>query len=251
MPVFVPLEQPRELPATGTAIERAVTDWKSKDTSTHFHKAKDVAAFANHLGGTIVVGAVEVKMHLQAYSGLEPAEAARVRREYSEAITQRCDPHPRFDFEEYPCPGATDRVVVAVNVWPSLLLVGVWVTAHKPTEGYEGHSFVFPVRAGTDADYLTPGQLAMYMTPQVRRVAVMLSRLEPGTKVTIRMLGASPQVLAFEQLHEEQNLVSFSEKSGTGDRSRHLPLDRILTVFEDWDSATKVAFWSVTVDRYW
>lgn len=247
MPVFVPLEPPRELPTKGSAIERAVMDWKSKDTSTHFHKAKDVAAFANHLGGTIVVGAVEVTGHLQHYPGLTRDEAAKVRKHYSEAVTKRCEPHPCIDFSEYPCPDDTTKVVVAVNVWPSLLLVGVWVHAHKAAEDYEGRSFVFPVRAGTDADYLTPGQLAMYMTPQVRRMAVMLSRLPKGTRIGIHLANGASRTDALNEVREEENLVTFCAEGGGAQTTLHLPLDRITTVYQYWDTNRQQAMWMLHV----
>lgn len=60
MPVFQPLVRPTPLPDINDAIERVVMDWKVKPAQYPFEKAKDVAAFANHLGGCILIGAHEV-----------------------------------------------------------------------------------------------------------------------------------------------------------------------------------------------
>src|SRR4051812_43949768 len=97
-------------------------DWKATDTSTPFHKAKDVAAFANHQGGTLLIGAQEVQGLLQSYVGMTAAAAVAVRTAYSQAIEQRCQPPPTVDFEEFPDPADLTKKIVAVNVWPSLLL---------------------------------------------------------------------------------------------------------------------------------
>jgi hypothetical protein len=60
------------LPTIGSAIERPVMDWKVKAALNAFEKAKDVAMFANHLGGTLLIGAAEAQGHLGAYVGMSP-----------------------------------------------------------------------------------------------------------------------------------------------------------------------------------
>ena len=249
MPSFVPQVPPQLLPQLGMAIERSVMDWKSDDTATAFHKAKDVAAFANHLGGTIIIGAVEANGVLVHYKGVEQTEAERIVREYSAAVRDRCQPFPTFEFETYPDPGDANKRIIVVNVWPSLLLTGAKIYSHKPAEGWGGVSFVYPVRVGIDADYLEPTKLAMYMTPQVRRVAVMLSRIPSGASVNILEArnGTLQHVhaVAFHELRELDNVVTFRNEAG--DPVHIYPLDCIVSVYESWDENHRRSSWRMII----
>lgn len=238
------------LPEIGTDIERAVMDWKVVPAATEFHKAKDVAAFANHLGGTLLLGAAEANGQLAAYVGLSVADAGAVRAAFSKAVANRCNPFPLIDFDEFEDPGDSTRRIVAVHVWPSLLLIGVKVMAHKPTEGWGDSSYVFPVRTGTDADFLQPDQLAMYMTPEVRRIAVLLSRIPKGTMIRVhRVEDTHAWVGRLGEVSEVENIVTFHKENG--DKMQNLPLDCIRTVYEKWDSDRQRGDWLVvTRDLY-
>jgi len=221
-------------------------DWKTKADGTEFHKAKDVAAFANHLGGTLLVGAHEQGGQLAAYIGISPAEAGSVRDGFSKAVKDRCQPPAFIDFEEYEDPNNAAKRIVAVNVWPSLALIGVRLSAHKPSEGYGGDSFVYPVRAGTDSIFLTPIQIPMYMTPQVRRVVVMLSRLPKETTVIVEIPARNHRFqLKFLDVREEESIARFGVMEGS--EVRAFPLDCITTVFEGWSSETGRLNWQMYV----
>jgi hypothetical protein len=246
VPFFVPQEHPQPLPQPGSAIERAVMDWKVVADGTDFHKAKDVAAFANHLGGTLLIGAKETDGQLERYVGMNPADAGSVRDKFSKAVKDRCEPLPRIDFGEYNDPNDVTKKVVAVNVWPSLLLIGVRLATHKPSEDYGGNSYVYPVRAGTDADYLTPSQIAMYMTPQVRRVAVLISRIPKGSLITIWNSRNHQYNALYQELKEDQNLVMFTSQDGS--RAPNLPLDCIRTVYEAWEPTRQQIYWRMHLD---
>lgn len=213
---------------------------------TDFHKAKDVAAFANHLGGTLLIGAKETDGQLERYVGMDPGDAGLVRDKFSKAVNDRCEPLPRIDFAEYNDPNDATKKIVAVNVWPSLLLIGVRLAAHKPSEGYGGNSYVYPVRSGTDADYLTPSKIAMYMTPQIRRVAVLISRIPKGSLITIWNSRNNHYNAMFEEIKEDENIVIF--KSQDGSRAPNVPLDCIKTVYETWDGTSQRLYWRMYVD---
>lgn len=204
-------------------------DMKVKPRTWAFEQARDVAAFANHLGGTLLIGAHETDQQLRAYVGMSEAEAGRVLDEYSKAVAKRCHPPPMIDFEQYEHPDEATKRIVAINVQPSLNLVGVHVAGDLANDGHGGRAYVFPVRSGTDATYLEPGQLAMFMTPQIRRVAVMLARISPGTRVVVHLghNGTMP-TWEFVGVEEEKNLVRFRSET----QAIHLPLDRILSVYE-------------------
>jgi len=220
-------------------------DWKVKPATHAFERAKDVAAFANHLGGTLLIGAQEDKStgQLKAYVGLTQEQANDVRDGYSKAIGQRCRPLPTFDFEEYEDPNGNTKRVVAINVWPSLNLIGVKVQANKDVEGWGETVFAYPVRSGTDAIFLQPTELAMYMTPEVRRNAVLLSRIEKGAMVKVIMLGALHNFsVTFDSVDEEANLVRL--KSTSGDSVVHLPLDRASTVYQNEKGEWQLAMYA-------
>lgn len=251
VPTFIPLTKPLPLPTIGQTIERPVMDWKVKPATHPFERAKDVAAFANHLGGTLLIGARELNGQLQAYVGMPPTEAGAVRDGYSKAVADRCMPRPAIDFEEYGDPGDPAKRIVAINVQPSLNLVGVEVCADKVREGYGGAAYVFPVRSGTDARYLEPGQLAMFMTPHVRRVAVLLSRIPKGTAVFVRQPRKHDYFefrAKLDEVREEDNIVLLSEQSGGP--LTNLPLDRITTVFENPDRDRNMNIWHIHVEMW-
>jgi hypothetical protein len=228
VPTFIPLTKPQLLPAVGQAIERPVMDWKVKTAAFQFEKAKDVAAFANHLGGTLLIGAHELNGQLQAYVGMTSADAGKLRDDYSKAVADRCQPRPAIDFEEYDDPSDRSKRIVAINVQPSLNLVGVKVNGDKTNEGYGGAAYVFPVRSGTDARNLEPGQLAMFMTPQIRRVVVMLARIPINAEVKFRAPN-NKNVMTFVSVNEEENVVLL--KSGHIDFV--YPLDLVRSVYRE------------------
>jgi predicted HTH transcriptional regulator len=119
MPLFVPWTDASTLPAVGAGpIERATLDMKLElPTVDRFHMAKDVAAFANHVGGTLLVGVLEKGGIVRRHQPMTPVAAAALQREFDEAVRDRCRPLPVIDFASVPAPDAAG-VVLAVNVSP-------------------------------------------------------------------------------------------------------------------------------------
>ena len=244
--IFRPLVDQTTLPQQGTAIERAMMDWKVKPAPHAFEKAKDIAAFANHLGGTLLIGAEEDNPtgQLKCYVGLTLTEANDVRDSYSKSVAQRCRPLPTYDFVLLEAPNDATKRVVAINVWSSLNLIGVKVQANKATEGWGGDVFAYPVRSGTDAIFLQPTELAMYMTPEVRRNAVLLARITAGSPIKVTVLGEGHSfAVNFDSVEEESNLVKLTPKTGPG--TIHLPLDRISTVYQN-----EAGEWQLAIQPY-
>ena len=124
-----------QLPKVGDGYEREVLDLKQTGKGTSaFHFAKDVAAFANHLGGTLLVGAEEHLGRVKEYHPLSEADVSAVQSTISMAVRDRCSPHPVVEPARIPYDG---RFILAVNVAPELsALVGVSVTALKSKDGY-------------------------------------------------------------------------------------------------------------------
>jgi hypothetical protein len=238
VPAFTPLTKPRPLPTIGQSIERPVMDWKAKPAPFAFERAKDVAAFANHLGGTLLIGAQELNGQLHAYVGMTPVETGTVRDDYSKAVADRCQPRPAIDAEEYDDPTDPTKKIVAINVQPSLSLVGVRVIGDKGKEGYGGPAYVFPVRSGTDARYLEPGQLAMFMTPMLRRVAIMLARIPVNAEVKFRAPN-NHTTMTFISVNEEENVVRLK----SGNIAIVYPLELVRSVYQESNG-----YWMILAD---
>lgn len=162
-----------------------------------------------------------------------------MRQSLSSAVADRCIPRPVFDFEpRYAHPDDSTKQIVVINVPPSITPIGVRVAGDK-ADGYGGETYVYPVRSGTDARYLDPSQLAMLLSPTVRRVTVMLSKIPLGTHVNVRVAVAatgdykSDGRRTFAGVDEQENVAKFSDGS-------RLPLDRILTVYQAGNDAWQI-----------
>ena len=232
-------------------IEREVTDWKAPGQTkvTPFHKAKDVAAFANHLGGALIIGACEGKAStgkLAKWEGMTQVEANNLASEYSRSLEQKCDPTPTIDPMVLTCPGDDSKVVLVINVAASLRLVGVKADIDKRVEGWDekNKALVYPVRTGNTTQYLTASELPMYMSPEVRRVAIMLHRIKVGAAVKIRYSRLSPGGGVFDSVEEERNVVNFKSPAG-GNDGFSLPLDGIVSVYETSDGPNRRVWWII------
>jgi Putative DNA-binding domain len=184
MPRFEPFTETTSLPAVGDGYERAMLDFKAKgETKSAFHLAKDVAAFANHLGGTLLIGAREEGGRVARYLPLTAQEAKGVQDAVSAAVGNRLSPKPIVDFAQLPVDAG---VVLAVNVSPYIgQAIGVRVIADKAKEGFGDDAYVFPVRTLTDTIYLLPGQLSMFMLPAIRRTVILLHSIPRGAAVHV------------------------------------------------------------------
>jgi predicted HTH transcriptional regulator len=144
--MFSPIESPSQLPQPGVANERATVDFKVKlEAAERFEPAKDVAAFANGEGGTLLVGAAGSDESVAKYLPMSQAEASTTQRAYEEGVRDRCHPRPIFtvDHLDY---GTGE--VVAINVWPSVgQPVGVELKQDDLVNKLQG-VFFYPVRVG-------------------------------------------------------------------------------------------------------
>ena len=92
---FEPLHEGSQLPEVGQVGEHQQLDLKGPPPTGQawnaYESAKDVAAFANGLGGTLLVGVHEDTSRgtVGKYSVFSPTEANRVTRAYEDAILDR------------------------------------------------------------------------------------------------------------------------------------------------------------------
>lgn len=163
--------------------------------------AKDVAAFANAYGGTIVVGIQESSGKPVRVEGV--ADVPNLKETIRDALGMFCVPLPATP-EDYvisvrpaearrilkeSCAAAPSVAVdlVTLNVAPDPRApIGV-----RPLDGASNRpladSWRFPVRMTDHTDFLNPTDLPMWMNSHERRVAIHLRRAfgEGGAEVTV------------------------------------------------------------------
>jgi hypothetical protein len=181
------IQEPADLPQPGTSHEMARMEFKRElSAKGPVEHAKDVAAFANSVGGTILVGAERDGERLEAYRPMTKEHSGAAMKAYDEAVRDRCSPKPLVEIHEI---ALDDGFVLAVNVWafpgqPVGVLVG------EKSEG----TYRFPLRSGAQTVFLTPDQLPMMMLPEVRRVAILLSQIPKGEKLTLSYFSEGPTI---------------------------------------------------------
>jgi hypothetical protein len=188
--VFKGIESWRDLIG---AHERATFDAKkdyAAGNNKPFEMAKDVAAFASGVGGSLVVGAVEGTNDqegqiVQLESISNPGELIKT---ISSAVKAHCRPMPVFDAITLNVqPSEAGQIlgravnatftVVVVNVQPHPLgpvAIRVPGADGKPIDG----AFRFPNRVGEQGEYMQPERLAMVWGTHERKIAVQLSEMQ-------------------------------------------------------------------------
>ncbi len=181
MPTWSPITTPKQLPNVGDA-EQTWLDFKVRvATANRYELAKDVAAFANASGGTLVVGAADASDRLSAYRPLTKDEARETAKAYEEATRDRVTPLPVIQIEILPY---GDGYVVTVNVHP-FPGQGVGVAIKKGDNGNDKEDlFHYPFRVGTQTKFITPGLLPMFTDARIRRIAILLEQAT-GSNVEI------------------------------------------------------------------
>ncbi|MCA9624712.1 MAG: ATP-binding protein [Myxococcales bacterium] len=238
------IEAAVDLPAQGPfshrARERVDLDFKTyADPKKLGEHAKDVALFANGLGGVLLIGASDHAGRLD-YPGLKGQTATDVVRIYEQAAKDHCSPNPVVDI--IPIQVSPELVVVAVNVDPFLDgLVGA---------KRERDTWIFPIRIASQTRLLMPEELPMYMNQQARRSTVLLSRIltrnERGVDVHYRkrreinsqhwdgVVEVAERRLWLEAIAPEKNAVVFVERGAPGTPRLCIPL---LDILDAWEAA--------------
>ncbi len=144
---FDPITIASQLPAVGASYERSTLDFKKTSSAKPTQEqAKDVAAFANRFGGTLLIGFEERSDgRVGNIEALPSTHAANVKSAISQAVRDRCRPSPTVDVDIIDIGEAA--CVLAVNVSP---FFGQPVGVIAGDLGREP-AYLFPFRTMTDA----------------------------------------------------------------------------------------------------
>lgn len=204
------------------------------DSFDGFELGKDIAGFANAMGGTILVGVQEAASVLHMYLPLDDDEARFTIRAIEEAVRDRCSPSPVVVTTKIP---KDSGYIVAVNVSPFPgQPIGVRVKGDK-NDGYGDPAWTFPVRVGTQTKYFRPEQLAMLMSAEYRRIAILLGGIRKNDVVSIRPTERDPSrpqaeyQFYFEDMDVLRNLVVFRQYTHDKKELMVVPMDQVVTVW--------------------
>lgn len=265
------------------ASEHAISDFKLKyetnDRSKRFEIAKDVCAFANHLGGTIIVGAKEGKGsqrgQIETFVPLTDPSAGELVTVVDEAVKLYCLPVPLANAQEIVLddaqvtailrrPGSATSIV-AINVQPALNTpIGCLTCSDEckecKTSGAKcsckgkqiDHAYRFPIRTIESARYLRPDELAKTMNAIERRALLELHAIESEPTITVWFNRGSgtktaPRLCQIERLDPELLICVLGDRApggrdGRDTRSVEIPLTFVRAT---WRTS---AGWNVSID---
>lgn len=242
-------------PIDAVSRERHDLDFKeAADPQRTLEHAKDVAAFANTLGGVILVGAT-LDNGVVSYPGVSMTnpnpklcqQPDRVVESFEQAAKNHCAPRPSIDAVVITRSNGTK--IVAVNVDPFIdhpIACKAYVT-NKQTNQLEvvDGGWRFPYRVASLTEFLTPTELPMYMDPQVRRAIVLLERVSREMRLKLvvhasarrevdgRIWDGVYQTSSLEcslrAVNQNENFVNFGIKNA----HVHVPLRDVRDVWKD------------------
>ncbi len=253
-----------ELEALATEPEGETVDYKGEvDGAEWWELAKDVAAFANHLGGVIVVGARERPDGRPFLQGLDATEARALAEAYENVAKDRCRPSPLVVCVRIPWDKGLE--ILAVNVAanatgivgaqfytlgknPLAMLAG----AKRPTQLGAGNAWQFPVRTGKHNPPLPLDQAIMHMSTHARRISILLAGIADWKKVKIIWQHPAdekrdhrvPAESELRDLSIERNVARFQLTDGSRTTAT-IALDDIDTAWSEEDGS-----WAVRVSGY-
>lgn len=222
--------------------ESLVLDFKNeRPRSSSFEPAKDVAAMANVQGGTILIGAVEGKGRLARFDPIKTKEdVSTILRAYEHSVRDRCGPSPTIDHEVFDCPTGGGELL-AIHIMPSPAPIAVRVSGNI-TDGWGDDAWVFFQRIATHnkpvrPEVIRPEVLPVFMSPEIRHVAIILRSIPFGARVRLKQEVSSGSTARYGEgsaysavtVDELANTVVFA----TANDTTPIPLNFIRTVYND------------------
>jgi hypothetical protein len=240
---YQPVRTLAELKAVEHSTEGRALDFKAAvDPGEWWELAKDIAAFANYVGGTILVGAAEQSNGTATFHGIDRQKVGALVGAYDQAARDKCKPRPLATTEVIALE-ETDKVVLAVNVDPFPLgpVGAMFFARDKKGQPKTSDAWRFPMRVGKHNVPLQPDQIAMFMEPKIRRTVTLLEDIPLGADVRLvwnaytdhqlrTKMGET--TLAMVSVDFERNVLALGAK-GTLVASVHVPLDDVDAVWKE------------------
>lgn len=244
--MFTPIRTAADLPAIGRSNERFYLDFKSEPSVDGYENAKDVAAFANGDGGTILIGAKGSGEYLAEYKPLDTKAASAAQRAIDQAVRDRCAPVPLFD----PVWIETDGgIILAVNVWPFPgQVVGVELKKGEAKCGAAQTEpqgvYFFPRRVGAQMTSIRPEQIPMFMDARIRRFAnslqaavgqmIVLQETKPILEQSNSSIGTWMEAVCLREVDLAGNALNITvRRKGKAAVEMGLPFDAIEAVWRE------------------
>jgi hypothetical protein len=244
-------------------FEHSQLDYKTTydlaDDAVRYEIAKDVAAFANAMGGTIVVGVREQGGRVVRLEGV--SDAPRLVRSVADALRHHCVPVPSTPQEHAIAvsPADAPKLLATGSAPPladvTLLTLNVQADPRGPigVRPYPtatiADAYRFPVRVSDQTRFMPPTELPMWMNSHERRAAIQLRGvLESGGSAVAMHLDAMgtdprshPQRVQVIEIDEEASTVGL-RSMGPGNFVATVPLLYVEAVWRDaLDNAWRIS----------
>lgn len=241
----------------GVAHEKTTLDLKAtydRALPARYEQAKDLAAFANVLGGTLVVGAIEGKGPDKgrpiAFKSVP--DVPYLTDELTEAV-RLCFPPPVVLHHRITLTAAEQATLLdrPVSEDASLLIVNVQASLVSPIgclgcdangKKIDDH-YRFPIRTVEGTRYLRPEELPFHMNSHERRTLLQLRQVPGDTMIFVwgRKLDGSvtPERCTLVSLDPERLVMRINRRDGRFPEAE-VPLAMVRTVWkgeETWEIA--------------
>lgn len=200
--------------------------------------AKDVAAFANANGGTLLIGVDEKFGLVTAVVGHTAERAGTLKREIEEAVRDWLQPKPVIQVELLPLDTGKFIVKVEVQPFPGQA-VGVRVGP------LASGTWFFPVRVGTQSPRYSPEQLVLLMDVALRRKVQLLTSAMTHGPVEVRHKREDSHIQYDDGSREASsvNIVTIDDLASAMQltfegKSTWIPLDAVKAVWRSGDAWT-------------
>jgi len=239
--------------ALATEPESETLDYKSvANPDEWWELAKDIAAFANHLGGVIIVGATEKPDGFPELHGLPVAKIAALKDAYEMAARDKCRPSALMTCERVPWEGGREILAVNVAAYAGGIVGAQFYALNTAGNAEPANAWQFPMRIGKHNPPLPLEQAIMHMSAHVRRTAILLTSIADRNNVkliwehpadNIRDM-REPAPGALRNFSIERNVAYFVLNDGPL-ASVTIPIDDLDAVWSEEDGS-----WAVRVSGY-
>lgn len=249
-----PWSQSNALALARTAHEKTVLDLKTRYDLARptcvFELAKDMAAFANALGGTVLVGTSEQSDSLGRKTGhieafVPTVDDQALIKAATTAARDLCEPAITVEPEIIKLtaaeqativskPLAHDVTLVALNVHPLVAAPGA-VAACDASGTRIPNAYRFPLRFLEGTKWLKPEELAFHMNSHERRIYLLLAQVPRDREVQVWDKGqgglGGKRVARLTDLDAERMIAKL--EFGNDKVLAHVPLTFVTAVWLD------------------